>query len=184
MWVGSHSSATGRGLQGYTPTQHGHAIVCSVQKALSPCTQAFLRRLDRAGLWRDVVFLDMDALVVAPLAPAFAAAGDAEGPAFDLALTLSDAVDMCAKDSMFPVQRHPCCNAKCHVQRFRVQHHSTSSAASIFCAFSVLKLSPFRRWHAVALRVLHMEAWEQQHAALPSRALRGASVTGSLGRSD
>ena len=73
-----------------------HAIVCSAPKALSPRAQAFLRRLDRAGQWRDVVFLDMDALVVAPLAPAIAAAGDAEGPAFDLALTLSDAVDMCA----------------------------------------------------------------------------------------
>ncbi|KAK9822241.1 hypothetical protein WJX81_005013 [Elliptochloris bilobata] len=56
--------------------------------------QAFLRRLERAGQSRDVVFLDMDALVVAPLAPAFAAAGDAEGPSFDLALTLSDATDM------------------------------------------------------------------------------------------
>ena len=78
---------------------HSHELSCHcllAQKALPPCAQAFLRRLDRAGQWRDVVFLDMDALVVAPLAPAFAAAGDAEGPAFDLALTLSDAVDMCA----------------------------------------------------------------------------------------
>ncbi len=41
----------------------------------------------------DVVFLDMDALVLAPVAPLFAPVGAA--PAFDYAVTLSDAVDMC-----------------------------------------------------------------------------------------
>ncbi len=58
--------------------------------------QAFLRRLLRAGQRRDVVFLDMDALVVAPLAPAFTGASGGPALPFDLALTLSDAVDMCA----------------------------------------------------------------------------------------
>ena len=57
--------------------------------------QAFLRRLERTGQARDVVFLDMDALVIAPMAPAFALEA-AAGVPFDLALTLSDAVDMCA----------------------------------------------------------------------------------------
>lgn len=59
--------------------------------------QAFLRHLQQRGMDMDVVFIDMDALVVAPMAPLFAPAGAA--PAFDYAVTLSDAVDMCA----FPV---------------------------------------------------------------------------------
>jgi len=42
----------------------------------------------------DVVFIDMDALVIAPVAPLFAPAG--APAAFDYAVTLSDAVDMCA----------------------------------------------------------------------------------------
>ena len=60
--------------------------------------QAFLRHLHQRGMDMDVVFIDMDALVVAPMAPLFAPAGAA--PAFDYAVTLSDAVDMCAS---------PCC---------------------------------------------------------------------------
>ncbi len=56
--------------------------------------QAFLRHLQRTGVDLDVVFIDMDALVVAPVAPLFAPAG--APAAFDYAVTLSDAVDMCA----------------------------------------------------------------------------------------
>ena len=56
--------------------------------------QAFLRHLQRAGVDMDVVFIDMDALVVAPVAPLFAPAGTPA--AFDYAVTLSDAVDMYA----------------------------------------------------------------------------------------
>jgi len=72
----------------------GHAKAEASTKRV-PCGQAFLRRLERAGQARDVVFLDMDALVIAPMAPAFAPEAAASAP-FDLALTLSDAVDMCA----------------------------------------------------------------------------------------
>ncbi len=79
-----------------------------------PCGQAFLRRLERAGQARDVVFLDMDALVIAPMAPAFAPEAAASAP-FDLALTLSDAVDMCA------AQHSLSCNLPCLCMRVFMQ---------------------------------------------------------------
>ena len=92
-----------------TLLRRARTCTCPARGSASSCAQAVLRRLDRAGQWRDVVFLDMDAPVVAPLAPAFVAAGDAEGPAFDLALALSDATDMCAARPSAPILRHPCC---------------------------------------------------------------------------
>lgn len=72
-----------------------------VKSKVSPaCVQAFLRHLQQRGVDTDVVFIDMDALVVAPMAPLFAPAG--ASPAFAYAVTLSDAVAMCASSRCRP----------------------------------------------------------------------------------
>ena len=75
---------------------HGSNMHANIGKRVTPARmQAFLRHLQQRGRDLDVVFIDMDALVVAPMAPLFAPVGAA--PAFDYAVTLSDAVDMCAR---------------------------------------------------------------------------------------
>ena len=108
-----------------------------------PRGQAFLRRLERAGQARDVVFLDMDALVIAPMAPAFAPEAAASAP-FDLALTLSDAVDMCA------AQRGPSCTCPASAcDRLCNKRHGHAACGTSWAQDCLL--GPAVRMHAVRL---------------------------------